>query len=114
MTATRRTVISFLLRCKIRRTKIVKHNMVLFQPITLNGESIGTIFIEADLTDLRERLTRFLEIDFLVLLVSLGGRFPVVYSASARDLRSNPGTGGYGVVGLHPRKLFHPRNEKRQ
>ena len=31
---------------------IVRNNMVLFQPITLNGESIGTIFIEADLIDL--------------------------------------------------------------
>ncbi len=49
--------------------------MVLFQPITLNGESIGTIFIEADLTDLSERLMRFLEIDFLVLLVSLAVAF---------------------------------------
>src|ERR1700676_969574 len=54
---------------------IVRHNMVLFQPITLNGESIGTIFIEADLTDLNERLVRFLEIDFLVLLVSLAVAF---------------------------------------
>jgi PAS domain S-box-containing protein len=52
-------------------TAIVKHTMVLFQPVSLTGESIGTIFIEADLTDLRERLKRFLGIDFLVLLVSL-------------------------------------------
>src|SRR6202049_5045292 len=50
---------------------IVRQNMVIFQPITLNDESIGTIFIEANLTDLNERLTRFLEIDFLVLLASL-------------------------------------------
>ena len=56
-------------------TAIVKHNMVLFQPITLNGRSIGTIFIEADLTDLSARLTRFLEIDFLVLLASLAVAF---------------------------------------
>jgi PAS domain S-box-containing protein len=54
---------------------IVRNNVVLFQPITLNGESIGTIFIEADLRDLNERLTRFLEIDFLVLLVSLAVAF---------------------------------------
>src|ERR1700729_4018645 len=33
-------------------TAIVRHNLVIFQPITLKGESIGTIFIEADLTDL--------------------------------------------------------------
>ena len=42
------------------RTTMLTKDMVLFQPITLNGESIGTIFIEADLTDLNERLTRFL------------------------------------------------------
>jgi PAS domain S-box-containing protein len=56
-------------------TAIVNHNMVLFQPITLNGKSIGTIFIEADLTDLSARLARFLEIDFLVLLASLAAAF---------------------------------------
>ena len=63
-----------------QRSKIVRNNMVLFQPIALNGESIGMIFIEADLKDLRERLTRFLEIDFLVLLVSLA----VAYLLSTR------------------------------
>jgi PAS domain S-box-containing protein len=56
-------------------TAIVEHNLVLFQPITLNGKSIGTIFIEADLADLNARLTTFLEIDFLVLLVSLAVAF---------------------------------------
>jgi PAS domain S-box-containing protein len=56
-------------------TAIVKDHMLLFQPITLNGNSIGTIFIEADLTDLRARLTRFLEIDSLVLLASLAVAF---------------------------------------
>ena len=56
---------------RAQATAIVNQNMVLFQPITLNGKSIGTIFIEADLTDLSARLTRFLEIDFLVLLSSL-------------------------------------------
>ena len=56
-------------------TAIVGKNMVLFQPITLNGKSIGTIFIEADLLDLDARLTRFLEIDFLVLLASLAVAF---------------------------------------
>jgi PAS domain S-box-containing protein len=56
-------------------TAIVQNNMVLFQPIILNSKFIGTIFIEADLTDLRARLTRFLEIDFLVLLSSLAVAF---------------------------------------
>jgi PAS domain S-box-containing protein len=54
---------------------IARRDMALLQPITLNGESIGTIVIEADLIDLRERLLRFLEIDFLVLLVSLAVAF---------------------------------------
>jgi PAS domain S-box-containing protein len=52
-------------------TAIVNHNMTIFQPITLKGEIIGTIFIQADLEDLNARLTRFLKIDFLVLLVCL-------------------------------------------
>src|SRR3984957_7635426 len=56
---------------QIQATTIVGHNMVLFQPVTLHDEPIGTIFIEADLKDLNGRLTRFLEIDFLVLLGSL-------------------------------------------
>jgi PAS domain S-box-containing protein len=56
-------------------TAIVGRNMVLFQPIIMNGEFIGTIFLKADLVDLQDRLTRFLEIDFLVLLVSLAVAF---------------------------------------
>ena len=56
-------------------TVTARENIVLFQPITLNGKSIGTIFIEADLLDLDARLTRFLEIDFLVLLASLAVAF---------------------------------------
>jgi PAS domain S-box-containing protein len=47
------------------------NKMYIFQPIKLAGESIGTILLVADLADLHERLKRFLEIDFLVLLVSL-------------------------------------------
>ena len=33
---------------------IARNNMVLFQPMTLKGEFIGTIFIEANLKDLDE------------------------------------------------------------
>jgi len=54
---------------------LARHDMFLSQPITLNGNSLGNIFIEADLTDLSARLTRFLKIDFLVLLVSLAVAF---------------------------------------
>jgi PAS domain S-box-containing protein len=58
-------------------TAIVNRQMVLFQPITVSGRPIGTIFIEADLEDLSARLTRFLEIDLLVLLASLAVAFLV-------------------------------------
>jgi PAS domain S-box-containing protein len=50
-------------------------SMALFQPITLNGNPIGTIFIEADLLDLDARLIKFLEIDCFVLLASLAVAF---------------------------------------
>lgn len=53
------------------RTTIVARHMVLFQNIVLNGDSIGTIYIEADLRDLNDRLLRFVVIDFIVLLGSL-------------------------------------------
>jgi PAS domain S-box-containing protein len=56
-------------------TAIDKDKMFIFQPIMLSGESIGTILIVADLRDLHERLTRFLEIDSLVLLASLAVAF---------------------------------------
>jgi PAS domain S-box-containing protein len=69
-------------------TAIVGHNMALFQTITLNGKSIGTIFIEADLIDLSARLTRFLEIDFLVLLASLAVVF--VLSSRLQRIISDP------------------------
>jgi two-component system sensor histidine kinase/response regulator len=66
----------------------VGRNMTLFQPIILNGESIGTIFIEADLTDLSERTTRFVEIAFLVLLGSLAIAF--VLSSRLQRVISDP------------------------
>jgi hypothetical protein len=54
------------------RNTVVTRNMVLFQRIVLNGDAIGMIYIGTDLTDLDIRLLRFVEIDFLVLLGSLG------------------------------------------
>ena len=51
---------------QVQAMTIIKQNMVLFQPMIGNGQSIGTIVIETDLNDLAARLTRFLEIDFLV------------------------------------------------
>ena len=71
-----------------RATGIVGRNMVLFQPITLNRESIGTIFIEADLTDLNARTRRFMEIAILVLAASLAVAF--VLSSRLQRLISGP------------------------
>jgi PAS domain-containing protein len=46
-------------------------HMTLFQDIALNSDPVGTIYMEADLGDLHERLLRFVAIDFIVLLGSL-------------------------------------------
>ena len=54
---------------------ITARHMILFRPIVLDGDIIGTIFIEEDLQDLNDRLIRFLEIDFAVLLGSLAVAF---------------------------------------
>src|SRR6202140_3153825 len=60
-------------------TTVIARHMVLFQNIVLKGDSIGTIYIEADLGDLNERLLRFAEIDFVVLLGSLAVAFVLSY-----------------------------------
>ena len=60
---------------QVQAMTIIKQEMILFQPMIVNGQSIGTIVIEADLNDLAARLTKFLEIDFLVLLASLAVAF---------------------------------------
>jgi two-component system, sensor histidine kinase and response regulator len=60
-------------------TTVVAGRMVLFHKIVLNGASIGTIYIEADLGDLNERLLRFAEIDFVVLVGSLAVAFLLAY-----------------------------------
>ena len=54
-------------------------HMVLFQNIVLHGDSIGTIYLEADLSDIRDRLLRFVLIDLLVLLGSLAVAFLLSY-----------------------------------
>ena len=58
---------------------IVARHMILFQDIILNGDSIGTIYIEADLQDLDDRMIRFVAIDFAVLLGSLAVAFLLSY-----------------------------------
>ena len=59
--------------------KIVARHMILFQEIVLNREVIGTIYIEADLADLDDRLRRFVVIDFAVLSCSLAVAFLLSY-----------------------------------
>jgi signal transduction histidine kinase/DNA-binding response OmpR family regulator len=55
--------------------KIVARHMVLFQDIVLNHDSIGNIYIDADLGDLQDRLRRFALIDCVVLSSSLAVAF---------------------------------------
>ena len=52
-------------------TTIVARHMVLFQDIALNGASIGTIYLEADLGDVNDRLHRLVMIDFIGLVGTL-------------------------------------------
>ncbi|MBZ5568651.1 MAG: response regulator [Acidobacteriia bacterium] len=54
---------------------VAAQRIVVSQNIGLSGESIGSIYIEADLTDMEERLRRFMLIDALVLLGSLAVAF---------------------------------------
>jgi len=61
------------------RGEIVGKNMLVFQNIVLSGDSIGGIYIEADLRDLDDRLLRYVLIDFVVLLASLGIAFLLSY-----------------------------------
>lgn len=46
-------------------------HLVLSQEILLGGQSLGTIFLETDLTDLNREVASFLEIVLLVLLASM-------------------------------------------
>jgi len=79
-------------------TTIVARHMVLFQDIVLHGDSIGTIYIEADLEDLNDRLFRFVMIDFIVLLGSLtvvfvlSHRLQRVISGPIRELAETAAT----------------------
>jgi PAS domain S-box-containing protein len=79
-------------------TTIVARHMVLFQDIVLHGDSIGTIYIEADLGDLNDRLLRFVMIDFIVLVASLtvvfvlSHRLQRVISGPIRELAETAAT----------------------
>ena len=60
-------------------TIVTAQHVVLFQNIALHGETIGTIYLQADLDDLHDRLLRFVAIDFVVLLGSLAVAFLLSY-----------------------------------
>ena len=51
-------------------TRLEPGRLILFHPITLADSTIGTLYLEYDLQELRERLERFLGIIAVVLLVS--------------------------------------------
>ena len=93
-------------------TIIGRNNMVLFRPITLNGESIGTIFIEADLGDLHERMTRFVEIASLVSLVSLAiafllsSRLQRLISGPIQRLADTASSVSYTHLDVYKRQLY--------
>ncbi len=62
--------------------------IALFRPIVLDGEIIGTIYIQADQGDLDGRITGFLEIAVLVLIASMGIAF--LLSSRLQKLISSP------------------------
>jgi signal transduction histidine kinase/CheY-like chemotaxis protein len=49
--------------------------LVLFQPIKMNGESIGAIYLKSDLTELHTRLGRYAAIFALFILASLAATY---------------------------------------
>src|SRR5271156_5134529 len=51
-------------------TMFSARHMILFQPIQLNGEQIGTIYLKSDLDELYASATRFAEIVLIVMLAS--------------------------------------------
>src|SRR5271155_1180464 len=51
-------------------TMFSARHMILFQPIELNGEQIGTIYLKSDLDELYASATRFAEIVLIVILAS--------------------------------------------
>jgi signal transduction histidine kinase/ActR/RegA family two-component response regulator/HAMP domain-containing protein len=45
-------------------------HLILFHPVVLNGEAIGTVYLKSDLLELHERLWRYAGIIFLFILLS--------------------------------------------
>ena len=62
-----------------RMNQVIGQTMTLFQDISLSGRQIGTIYLEADLRDLRDRTLRFTIIALAALLGSLVIAFPLSF-----------------------------------
>ena len=58
-------------------TEFQKGYLVLFLPVRLNGETIGTIYLKSNLEELYARATRLAIIVGVVVLASLGAVFPL-------------------------------------
>jgi two-component system, sensor histidine kinase and response regulator len=75
-----------------RSSSIEGDHKILFHPILLGGDTIGTIYLQEDLHELSDRFARFLEIASLVILASLvvayllSSRLQRVVSGPIRDL----------------------------
>jgi two-component system, sensor histidine kinase and response regulator len=69
-------------------SSIVNRRILLFRQITLDDEPVGTIYIESDLDELKDRLNRFTTIAVFVLLASLALAF--VLSAKLQRVISGP------------------------
>ena len=61
-------------------TVFTSHEVVLFQPIQLSGEEIGTIYLRSDLGELYARAKRFSQIVLIVILAS----FVIAYLLASR------------------------------
>jgi two-component system, sensor histidine kinase and response regulator len=77
---------------KFEGSVFTAREMILFQPIRLNGEEIGTIYLKSDLKELYVRTGRFAEIVLVVILASfitayfLASRLQRVISAPILEL----------------------------
>jgi two-component system, sensor histidine kinase and response regulator len=70
------------------KSVVSRRQMALFQHIVLGGETIGTIYIQADQGDLNQRIASFAEIAALVLLGSLAIAF--LLSSRLQEVISGP------------------------
>jgi two-component system, sensor histidine kinase and response regulator len=68
-------------------TSFESGHLVLFRPIHLDGEVIGTIYLESDLTELHARVTHYVEITGFVILIS----FVTAYLLASRLQRAISG-----------------------